>query len=117
MGWAVTSIIRLSTLRYAESQLGVEPDAVVPGEPEERVEQAVWQRHHLAETGGDVFHLEDHTFCRDNVLRALDLHGSFIDAHVADPRALACQQVDGGLRYTTNGDIDRGGVRRDVGNP
>src|SRR5690349_9908154 len=82
---------RVGNGNIPKAQLGIQVNVVVPGQPIDGIQLAVWQRHHLREAGGKVVDLVDHTLRSDNGNSALDLHGTII--HVGATHAQALPRI------------------------
>src|SRR5689334_18564105 len=104
------------TLRDPKSQLSIEIDIIVPGQPVSGVQLAIRQRHHLCETGRDTFYFVNHALGYRDILIALDLHRTIIDGWEALAGAFAglkCERTAGHF-YATNINVHSGNVVGDI---
>ena len=76
-----------AALRKPKSQLCIQVNIVVPGEPEGSIKQAVWQSHHFREVRADPVDSVDHPLGCHNWHIADDLHRNIAHAGITLPLA------------------------------
>src|SRR5689334_6440682 len=87
-----------SALWPSKSQLGIEIDIVIPGQPIEVVQLEVRQRHHLGVTGVDPVDFIDDTLRYHDGLVTDDPHGAAILIGVAQSLAPSYRECNSGNR-------------------